>query len=420
MSSVSFRRVLPLAAALGVMIGLFGTAFYLVWHWLSNALWHHFANPLHRIWISAAIGLVIGLIISRLWDPGTMTDLLGHFHHKGQLPLADNKPIIPISLFTLLGGGSAGPEGVLTQVCGSMGSWLARRIGAPDLRRILTQAGMGAGFGAFLGSPIGGAILWLEMPHKKGLEYYESLIPTLTTSVVGYLVMAVLLHTNLIPTWRLPAFAPSTVTHLLIALGVGVLAGVAALLYSWLFKGVGACFSALTAPVWVKTTLAGLIIGILGAVYPLTYFYGHEEMNPLVAGSFPVTMLLGILVAKMLASAVTIKGHWQGGLIVPHMFLGAIIGKLIAMFVPGIDPTLAMLSGMAAFNAAATHTPLASALIVVALTGFAGVIPVFIASLAGFFVGQQVELIGNKSHRTELPLSGAPLARQLLEPSTGD
>ncbi|MGE5676220.1 MAG: chloride channel protein, partial [Mycobacterium leprae] len=168
MSRISFRRVLPLSALLGVGVGLFGTLFYLVWHLLQDWLWEGLPNPLDRIWVSGALGLVIGLVIMRLGDPGTMADIIHHFHHKGKLPAADNVPIIPISLIGLVGGSSAGPEGVLTQVCGSMGSWVAERFGARELTRILTQAGMGAGFGAFLGAPVGGALLWLEMPHKKG------------------------------------------------------------------------------------------------------------------------------------------------------------------------------------------------------------------------------------------------------------
>ncbi|HLO02895.1 MAG TPA: chloride channel protein [Symbiobacteriaceae bacterium] len=404
MSRIRFRQVVPLSALVGVMVGLFGAAFYLVWHELEELVWEHLENPMHRIWVSGLIGLVIGLIIWKLWDPGTMGDIIGHFHHRGKLPMADNKPIIPISLVGLVGGSSAGPEGVLTQVCGTMGSWVAERFGHPDLVRVLTQAGMGAGFGAFLGAPVGGAMLWLEMPHKKGLEYFEALVPTITCSVVGHLVMTTLLGINLMPTWHLPNFTPSTRLDLVAAIGLGLVAGGAAILYAKIFQAVGAGFRALPVPVWVKTTLAGLIIGGLGAALPITYFYGRQQITDVITGSFAMPMLIGILLAKMLAAAVTIKGHWQGGLIIPHMFMGIVIGKAAALALPGLNPTLAMVVCMAAFNAAATHTPLASALIVVALSGFGGIVPIFIASLVGFFIGQRIELIGNKSHRTEWPV----------------
>jgi H+/Cl- antiporter ClcA len=396
-----YRRIIGLSALLGIPIGLFGALFYLVWHELHNLIWERLPQPIHRVWVSALAGLLIGLTIRKLWDPGSMSDLISHFHHKGKLPPEDNKPIIPISLIGLVGGSSAGPEGVLTQVCGSMGSWLAARAQEPGLTRILTQAGMGAGFGAFLGSPVGGAILWLEMPHRQGLEYYESLVPTLTTSAVGYLLMALLLRTHLTATWVLPAYTPSTLSDVLFALGMGIVGGATALIYSRIFRLAGESFAALPGPPCVTTTLAGLLIGLLGWVVPISYFYGSHEMLELIGGSFSLYALAVILFAKMLAASITIRGHWQGGLIIPHMFMGATLGKMAALLVPGINPTLAMLTGMAAFNAAATHTPLASALIVLSLTDFGGSIPIFMASLTGFFIGQRVDLIGNKQHRVE-------------------
>lgn len=414
LSQLSFKRVIPLAVLLGVMVGVFSSLFYLAWHLLHAAIWDHLPDPVNRIWVSTLIGLAIGLFIQRFWDPGTMSDIIKHFHHKGELPLEDNYTITPISLVGLVGGSSAGPEGVLTQVCGSMGSWLAKKFG-PDLMRILTQAGMGAGFGAFLGAPIGGAILWLEMPHKKGMEYYESLIPTLVTSMVGFLVMAALLDVNLVPLWHLSASPPFTNGSMLAGFGVGLVAGGAAIAYTWGFKRTGSAFKALPVPIWVKTSLAGLLIGTLGWVYPLTYFYGRYQIDALLNGHFTLLFLLGMLVAKMLAASITINGHWQGGLIVPHIFMGACVGKAVAMAVPGVDPVLAMLCGMAAFNAAATQTPLASALIVIALSGFGGSIPIFLASLVGFFLGQPLELMGYKGHRTEAPgLLGHPHAASLV------
>jgi H+/Cl- antiporter ClcA len=153
----------------------------------------------------------------------------------------------------------------------------------------------------------------------------------------------------------------------------------------------------------VQTTLAGLIIGLLGWIAPESYYYGGPQMLHFMETSFTFQLLLLILVAKMLAAAVTVRGHWQGGLIIPHMFIGAILGKLIAIWIPGVNETLAMLVSMAAFNAAATQTPLASALIVLALTGAGLPVPIFLASIAAFVAGQGVVLIANKQSREQPP-----------------
>ena len=111
--------------------------------------------------------------------------------------------------------------------------------------------------------------------------------------------------------------------------------------------------------------------------------------------------LAGLLLAKMLAASVTVRGHWQGGLIIPHMFMGVVLGRIVIAVIPGAPPILTMLCCMAAFNAAITQTPLASALIVLALTGAGTPVPVFLASITAFVAGHGVVVVENKQSRTE-------------------
>ena len=105
----------------------------------------------------------------------------------------------------------------------------------------------------------------------------------------------------------------------------------------------------------------------------------------------------------MVAASLTINGNWQGGLIIPHMFMGAIIGRIAALAVPGVAPPLAMLAGMAAFNSSVTGTPLSSALIAIALTDGASIVPVFLASLAAFAASPFIRFIETAASRSERP-----------------
>ena len=43
--------------------------------------------------------------------------------------------------------------------------------------RILTITGMAAGFTVLFGAPLGSAVFALEILHRRGLEYYEALMP---------------------------------------------------------------------------------------------------------------------------------------------------------------------------------------------------------------------------------------------------
>ena len=398
-----FRNLLLISILLGVGVGLFSAGFALLWRWLDGMVWGLVPSPVHRLWISPLVGLLIGLIMQVLFDPGNMSTIVKHFHDSGRLPYADNKPILPVSLLGLVGGQSAGPEGVLTQVCGSMGTWLSQWFDKPRFVRVLTLAGMGAGFGAFLRSPVGGAVLWLEMLHRRGIEYYEAMVPTILCSFVAYMVMTGVLGLDLVPMWHYPAFTPEAWSQLLAAVGVGICCAGVAFVYAWMFRFIGRTFGHWPIPIYVRTTLAGLVIGVLGVTFPLSYFYGGYQMNRVLNEALPLWVVLGTLVAKMLAASFTIRGHWQGGLVIPHLLMGALVGKALHLLMPELPATLAMLAGMAGFNAAATQTPLASALIVLALTGFGNPIPIFLASLTGYLAGYRIDLIEHKGPRTEQP-----------------
>lgn len=396
-----YRRILILSAITGLLVGLFGSVFYYIWHHLDDMAFKLLDEPIHRIWFSTLAGLVIGLILKLMFDPGSMATLIMHFHKTGELPPKDNLPIQPVSIIGLVAGQSAGPEGALTQAGGSIGSYVAKKADAPGLTRVLTLAGMGAGFGAFLGAPVGGAMLWLEMLHTRGLEYYEAIMPTIICSAVGYLVMLLIVGHGLVPPWHVDVDITPTIWTPFVAVLIGLACGPVAKVYSLLFRYIGRMMNKRYLPLIVQTTLAGFVIGFLGWLVPESYYYGGAQMLHLMQTHFTLTMLLAILAAKMVAAAFTIRGHWQGGLIIPHMFMGVILGKLIVMAFPQVDPMLAMLTSMAAFNAAATQTPLASALIVLALTGGGLPVPIFLASIAAFVAGQGVVLIDNKQSRDQ-------------------
>lgn len=401
LSEDRYRNLLLLCVVLGVLVGLFSAGFALAWAALLDLVWGGLEAPVHRLWVTPLAGLLVGLTLHFLGNPGSMATIIRHFHASGRLPHRDNLPILPASLIGLVGGQSAGPEGALTQICGSMGSWLGDRFDTPRFTRILTLAGMGAGFGAFLRAPVGGAVLWLEMLHRRGLEYYEAVVPVILTSFVGYLTMAGVMGIHLIPPWHIVPYTSDALLDLAYAAGVALVCAGVAHGYALLFRGTGRALSLFAMPIYARTTLAGAILGVLGFAYPLSYFYGGYAMNTVLGEDLPLAVLLGTLAAKLLAASVTIKGHFQGGLIIPHLFAGALIGKAASMLIPGLHPTLGALAGMAAFNAAATQTPLASALIPLALTGFSQPIPVFLASLVGYLAGYHVSLIEHKQPRTE-------------------
>ncbi|MFC4551499.1 MULTISPECIES: chloride channel protein [Halorussus] len=398
-----FHHMLVVAAILGVGVGLVATAFRVVWLFLKHHLWEALAAPYWRVPVSIGAGILIGAILYATFYPGALSALVQQFHAEGRVELEENVPVVPVGLLGLIAGQNAGPEGVMSIVGGSFGTYVSELFEFENSTKLLTLAGMGAGFGTILGAPIGGALLWLELPHERGLEYYEAVVPTFVASFAGYLTEVALGGMSLFPVWETASLVPPTPGKLGWAVGIGFVCIPFGIVYSRTFSFVGRAFRRLSPAVYVRTTVAGAVIGVLGWLVPLSYFYGGAKMSVLLAGSFSLETLLVTLGAVMVAAAFTIHGNWIGGLIVPHMFMGAVVGQLTALVVPGLPPALAMIAGMAAFNSVVTGTPLSSALIAIALTDGASITPVFLAALVAFGASPSVRFLEVAAPRSESP-----------------
>lgn len=402
LSERKFHHNLVVAAILGISIGVFATGFRIVWLDLKDVLWATFDATYWRAPVSIGAGILIGTILSTTFYPGAISVLVEQLHNSGEVELKDNIPLVPVGLIGLVSGQNAGPEGVMSGVGGSFGTYISQLFDFDNSVKLFTLAGMGAGFGTILGAPIGGALLWLELPHDRGVEYYEAIVPTLVASFAGYLTELTLGGMYLFPVWEASA-VDLTHLNLMWAIVVGSLCIPFGFVYTKTFDLIGVFYDKLSLPIFFQTTLAGGVIGGLGVVVPLSYFYGGFKMNTLISGDFPLMYLVVTLGAVMVAASFTIQGKWIGGLIIPHMFMGALVGRAAALIIPDLPPMLAMLAGMAAFNSVVTGTPLSSALIAIALTNGASVTMVFLSSFAAFVGSPFVRFIKGERRRSEPP-----------------
>ena len=143
-----------------------------------------------------------------------------------------------------------------------------------------------------------------------------------------------------------------------------------------IFRGCDRAFSRIPGPIYVRTTIAGLILGSIAAILPLTRYFGHEELDPVITASFSTNFLLILALAKMATISVTVTGGWRGGFIIPLFFTGACIGKAVATLIPGLNPALAMICTMVALNAAVTRTPVSTTLLLAKLTNISPFTPI--------------------------------------------
>lgn len=398
-----FSRMFILWAVLGLIGGIISGTYWVVLMFLTEFLGGY--QGWLVIPVMAIAGLLAGLIIYFIGNPGEMQLIVNNIRfNKGKLDPKNNPSMILSSLICVSAGGSLGPESPLVQVTGSTGTWMGKlfRLKGEELRS-LSIAGMASGFTALFGAPLGGSLFALEiLHHKHAVEYYQAIIPALVASGFSYIVFAIIVQLGWGPLWNLPAYEMETFFDF----GWAVLFAVFATIVGWGFifctKFFKKLFEKLKTPIFIKTTIGGILLGTIAFYIPLTRYFSHFEINDLIQENGTVQFLIGVLIFKIIAIAITVTSGWRGGFIIPLFFCGTALGLLLHTIFPSISLSLTIVSCMAAINACVTRTPMSTTILLATLTGFTYFIPILFASLTGYFLAPRIPFIGAQMEKEEL------------------
>jgi H+/Cl- antiporter ClcA len=403
-------RLLGIVVVAGLAGGAIGAAYIGLLHLFQHALWPTHSGLLAHGVVLVAVGLAVGVLTRVLGSPGDVELLVDNIHLSGgsedlrQLP-----SLIPVSLLCVASGGGLGPEAPLVQTTGSVGSWVARRfdLGARDTR-IVTITGMAAGFTVLFGAPLGAAVFALEILHRRGLEYYEALMPAVIGSVAGYAVYVVITGVGLEPVWELPAVGPVHGGDLLWAVACGAVGAAVAVAFTYLNQLLRIVLRRL--PAVGRPMAGGLALGLLAWMSPYALTFGEAQLGHVTTTQLALRTLLLAAAAKLLASSVTLSSGWKGGFIIPLFFMGTCLGRAAHLWLPHTNEAVLIAALMVACNVGVTKTPLGSVLVVTEMAGLTLLPTTLIASVTALVLTSNVGLIESQRRRTDAAATDAASA----------
>lgn len=343
-------------------------------------------------------GLVVGLFYKLLMPgrrPLGIPEVIEAAAFKGgRMPVVPGLMAVAGAALSLGAGASVGREGPAVTLGAVVSAWLAERLHfGRSLSRVLLGCGAAAAVAASFNAPIAGVLF----AHEVVVGHYalRAFAPVVIASVTGTLIsrgwygdfpafMIPLIHN--VNVLEFPAFA-----------GLGVLSGLAALVFMHGILWGEKAAEATRLPRWARPTLGGLILGLMALVYPEVLGVGYEVTENALTGSLPFLLLAALAAAKLVATAVSLGFGFGGGVFSPTLTVGALVGGAFGVVATGAFPELSSgpgayaLVGMGAVSAAVLGAPISTVLIIFELTGDYGLtVAVMVAVVISNTVAVQI------------------------------
>lgn len=374
----SFFKWFFFSAAVGVIVGVVGAAFHHAVEWATAM---RLAYPVLLFLLPIAGLLIVGMYhLMKMDNDGGTEYVLASVRDARYLRPVMVPLIFVATTLTHLCGGSAGREGAALQIGGGIASFLGRVIRLDDMdERIITMAGMAAGFSALFGTPLAAAVFAMEVA-SVGTMYYTAIVPCFFSSLLADIVAG---HLGCEGTSFIVFNAPDlTVITMGRIIALGALCGMLANVFCRVMRSVSWTYRHTVKNSWLKAILGGVLVILLTLIVGTDY--NGAGMN-IISAALGGTAHPAAFFFKMILTAVTLGAGFKGGEIVPSFFIGATFGCIIAP-VLGLSASFGAAVGMVAVFCGVTNSPMTSILLGYELFAGVGVAPLALAVAVSYML----------------------------------
>jgi len=375
--------------------------------------------------VAPLLGLAIAAVVlgtlGRGASPSTADEYIRNFHDTGtRLDLRPVPARLVASAATLGFGGAMGFEGPSIYLGAAIGSGLQRRFSrffSRDDSKLLLVCGAAAGVAAIFKAPATGLVFALEVPYQEDFAR-RMLLPAGLAAAVSYIAFVSVAGTT--PLFQVNGAPPFDLKDIGGAVLLGVLCGIGARLFTRALV-LAKQRASRTHPL-VRVLVGGGVLVVLALVSrhvfhePLTLGAGYRNLEWAFDPKRSVALVLGLFAFRAVATTATVGGGGAGGLFIPLVILGALLGRSVEGLFHAADSSFFPLIGVSAFLGAGYRVPLAGVVFAAEATGRPGfIVPGLIAAVvAQLFMGrasaspyQVASRAGHLERRFDLPITTA-------------
>ena len=301
------------------------------------------------------------------------------------------------SLLTVGSGGSTGLEGPIVSIGGALGSALGRWLDMNERhKKLLVGYGAAGAVAGIFNAPLTGLIFSLEI--IIGEWTYLTILPTIIAAVSATEVSRLIMGNKIAFTQEIAGFS---IASLLACLALGALTGIISVLFARSLLLWEKIFSKISLHLWIRATLGGLSVGVLGYFMPEVLSEGYSATQVFLTGSIrpELGFVLLFVLLKFLACGITLGSGGVGGVFAPSLVIGSGVGLAFGMILHllplnGVAEDAAFaLAGMAGMVAGVMHGPLTGIFLVMeATSGYSMILPLMLTASSAMVVSSFFEI----------------------------
>jgi len=395
-----YRRLLGVALGLGAFGGVVALVYSVTTGWgISFFFGEPTSEPFSGQWwwipLVSGGALLVAVLRARTGVAGPVPGAVA-FAIKGWVEPATAFQLVVISAISLTLGASLGPSFGIIVAGGGFAAWLVSRRKEADEgeRHDYALTGMAGGLGAVFSAPLLGSAMTSELSPTPKRDYVSSFIPQFIAATIGFVIFFGITGAVLLDSFDVPGYA-FEYWHLFAAVGLGLLSTLVMVVYLGL-GGLIRRASGLFPNAYLRALSFGALVGLIAFALPLTatggsvqLSYTTDHLTTLGAG-----LLVVVLLAKIVAVALSQEAGFLGGPVFPMFFIGGTAGAIVHDLIPAVPAGLAVAAMLAAVPGGVIAAPISFILIGVGAVGVGieAAAPVGVAVLTAHLASSALQL----------------------------